>query len=200
MDFKKATRVIGAVGLVAILNSPVKMASQQIMFQPYVIEQDITDKKMTEKEKHYYELSQAFHDSDLVFKGKCIDVSIAYCGAVGDLCTNYVFETDTFYKHSTIDGFRKDPVKHRLSLFYDVAFPIGSTSRFERAIMNGGGNGDLYEPTDTGIMAGDELIVFAKKKDLKHNEFFVKYYCHNTKKNNKALDEIVKGPKKVSFK
>jgi hypothetical protein len=144
---------------------------------------------MSAKEKHYYELSQAFHDSDLVFKGKCIDVRIAYCNAVGDICTNYVFESDTFYKHPAMDGVRKDPVKHTLSLFYDVILQIGMT-RFERALMNEGSNGHVYEPTDNSIKAGDKLIVFARRKVLTHPDEIIFNYVNGTKNNSKELDEI----------
>lgn len=180
--------MIGTVGLAAILGSPVKDYSQQV-FQPYVIEQDITD-KMSEKEKHYFAVSQAFSDCDLVFKGKCTDVSTAFCGPVGDICTSYEFESEMFYKlHGSV---RKNWLKDKISLFYDVPFNIGSVTRLERSMMNGGSNGDLYEPTDTGIMPGDELIIFAKKKDLTHNELFIRYYCHATKKNNQVLDDVLK--------
>jgi len=188
LDMNKAAKVIGAVGLVALLNSPAKMASQQVVFQPYVIEQDITD-KMSEKEKNYFALSQAFNDADLVFKGRCTDVSTGFCSPVGDLCTSYVFESEMYYKlHGSI---RKYPLKDMVSLFYDIPFNIGSTTRSERNIMNGGSNGDLYEPTGTGIMPGDELIIFAKKRDLTHNELFIRYYCLATKKNIQALDDIL---------
>ncbi|MBN2459764.1 hypothetical protein JXB28_05760 [Candidatus Woesearchaeota archaeon] len=194
MDYKK---IIGAVGLVAIISSPgiAGRAASQEIFQTYVIEQDITE-KMSEKEKHYFALSQAFSDADLVFKGRCVDVATAYCSAVRDVCTNYVFESDTFYKHPAIEGFRKDPVKHKLSLFYDVRLPDITITRQERAIMDGGSNGGLYEPTSTGIMIGDELIVFAEKKDLANDEYFIRHYCQASKNNNKVLDEIVKGKEK----
>jgi hypothetical protein len=193
LGLKKAARVIGAVGLVAILNSPVKIASQEIMFQPKVIEQNISEKEPSQKEKHYLELSQAFHNSDLVFKGECIDVTVAFCGTVGDVCTNYVFESDTFYKHPAIDGIRKDPVKHTIKLWSDIRFPEDSISRFERAVMNKGGNGDLYElktSTSTGIMKGDKLIIFASNKDLTHPDFFISEFCYDNKNNNKLLDDI----------
>ena len=193
MDLKKATRVIGAIGLVAILNSPVKMASQDIMFQPKVTEQDLSEKEPSKKEKHYRELSEAFHNADLVFKGECIDVTVAYCSAVGDVCTNYVFESDTFYKNPSIVGVRKDPIKHTMKLWSDIRFPEDSISRFERAIMNGGSNGGLYElktSTSTGIMKGDKLIIFAYNKDLTHPDYFISDFCHDNKKNSKALDEI----------
>jgi len=189
LDYKK---LISAMGLVAILSSPGiagRAASQEKLFQPYVIEQDITD-KMSEKEKHYFALAQAFSDSDLVFKGKCIDVATAFCSPVGDMCTSYVFESEMFYKlHG---GVRKNWLKDKVSLFYDIPFNIGSMTRFKRGIMNGESNGGLYEPTDTGIMPGDELIVFAKKKDLTHQELFIRYYCHATKKNNQVLDDVLK--------
>ena len=195
MELKKATRVIGAMGLVAILNSPDNItgsAASQKVFQPIVIEQDIGE-KMTDDEKHYEYVRLAFDSCNLVFKGKRTGIMPAYCPAVGDVCTSYVFKTSIFYKHPGMDGARKYLLEDTVSLFSDVRLPDISISRFERDIMNGGSNGGIYEPSETGIMPGDDKIILAISNG---GQYFIRYYLNDTKKNNKIIDEILKAQAK----
>jgi len=210
LSLKKTFIVVAtAAGLAAILNNPgsgsmAQGVSEQAeivrkIAEPLVIEQDLVQKiieplvieenileKMSPKKKHYSDLSQAFQNSDLVFKGKCIDVTIAYCEAVGDLCASYVFETELFYKHPAIGGSRKYILKDKISLFSDVR-SLDDISRFERDMMNGGSNGGIYEPTGKSIIAGDSGIFMAKSNN---GLYFIRYSVHG-KKNSRLMDEIL---------
>ena len=202
MALKKAASIVGTIGLTTILNNPdlVRIINSQKIMQPNIVEQDLVQEKiippyvieedikekLSEKKKHFYEVKQAFNDSDLVFKGKCTGVKIAYCGAVGDVCANYEFETEVFYKlHGTKDLRR---LKDKISLFSDVRSLDDSVSRLDRAVMQNGANGGIYEPSATGIMPGDTLFILAS---LNNGEYFAKHILHNTKKNGKLLDDIL---------
>jgi hypothetical protein len=207
---------LGAAGLVAILNSPaISSMAQSVLWhtmlvqkitEPLVIEQDLVQKiteplvieqdiseKIPPKEKRYYELVKVFNDSALVFKGKCTDVTIAYCSAVDDLCASYRFRTQVFYKLHGKDMAQKYFLEDDISLFSDVRSLDASASRFDRAVMNGGANGGIYEPTAMSIMPGDNGIFLAYSKD---GQFIITHYLLDTKKNNKIIDEILKAQAK----
>jgi hypothetical protein len=92
-----------------------------------------------------------------------------------------------------MDGARKYLLEDTVSLFSDVRLPDISISRFERDIMNGGSNGGIYEPSETGIMPGDDKIILAISNG---GQYFIRYYLNDTKKNNKIIDEILKAQAK----
>lgn len=207
MALKKVAGIVGTIGLTTILNNPdlVRIINSQKIIQPNIVEQDLVQEKiippyvieedikekLSEKKKHFYDVKQAFNDSELVFKGKCIDVTMAYCGAVGDVCASYVFETDIFYKLHGTEDLRR--LKDKISLFSDVRSLDDSVSRLDRAVMQNGVNGGIYEPSATGIMPGDILIILA---DLNNGEYFAKYFLNNTKKNDRLLEEILESRQK----
>ena len=188
---------LGAAGLVAILNSPaISSMAQSVLWrtmlvqkitEPLVIEQDLLE-KIPLREKRYYELVKVFNDSALVFKGKCTDVSIAYCSAVDDLCASYRFRTHVFYKLHGKDMAQKYFLEDDISLFSDARSLDASASRFDRAVMNGGANRGINEPTATSIMPGDNGIFLAYSKD---GQFIITHYLLDTKENNKLLDKIL---------
>lgn len=210
LDLKITAIVVATASLAAILNNPSSIAqsaaSRQIepivkIIEPLVIEEDIVQKiakplvteenlyeKISAEKKHYYDVSQAYSNSAVVLKGKCIGIAKDYCRAVNDICISYVFKTQVFYKHPAMESGRKYLLEDTVSLFSDVHFQEIPMSRFDRAVMNGGNNGGIYEPSATSIMPSDTLIVFASSKD---GQYIIEKFLPDTKNNNKLLNDIV---------